>query len=111
MSDKRYSDRRLDALSALVLAETALNGPANKERRLICGLAVCMATRMVSGSQSGQIIALTIPPFMPLSSISFIKLTAVCIIVSSSVFTVIPSTAIFRNADISVYFLLAGVKV
>lgn len=27
MSDKKYSDTRLDVLSALVLAETVLNGP------------------------------------------------------------------------------------
>lgn len=48
MSDKRYSDKRLDVLSAIVLAETALNGPPSKERRLIINLALCMATRMVS---------------------------------------------------------------
>lgn len=29
-SDKRYSERRLDVLSALVLAETALNGPGTQ---------------------------------------------------------------------------------
>lgn len=48
MSDKRYSDKRLDVLSAIVLAETALNGPNTKERKLIIDLAICMATRMVS---------------------------------------------------------------
>lgn len=47
MSDKRYSDRRLDVLSAIVLAETALHGPGTKERRLVINLAICMATRMV----------------------------------------------------------------
>jgi len=48
VSDKRYSDKRLDVLSAIVLAETALNGPNTKERKLIIDLALCMATRMVS---------------------------------------------------------------
>lgn len=48
VSDKRYSDKRLDVLSAIVLAETSLNGPPTKERRLIINLAICMATRMVS---------------------------------------------------------------
>ena len=50
MSDKRYSDKRLDVLSAIVLAETALNGPNTKERKLIIDLAICMATRMVSAN-------------------------------------------------------------
>ncbi|XP_061187838.1 WASH complex subunit 4-like isoform X2 [Saccostrea echinata] len=45
-SDKRYSERRLDVLSALVLAETALNGPGTKERRLITHLALALGTKM-----------------------------------------------------------------
>lgn len=51
VSDKRYSDRRLDVLSSIVLAETALNGPNTKERKLIIDLAICMATRMVRDRQ------------------------------------------------------------
>ncbi|CAL1541419.1 unnamed protein product [Lymnaea stagnalis] len=46
MSDKRYSERRLDVLSALVLAESALNGPGTKERRLIVKLAMAVGTKM-----------------------------------------------------------------
>nr|KAG5706407.1 hypothetical protein BaRGS_033168 [Batillaria attramentaria] len=45
-SDKKYSDRRLDVLSALVLAESALNGPGTKERRLILNLALAVGTKM-----------------------------------------------------------------
>ncbi|XP_056000960.1 WASH complex subunit 4-like isoform X5 [Ostrea edulis] len=45
-SDKRYSERRLDVLSALVLAETALNGPGTKERCLIAQLALALGTKM-----------------------------------------------------------------
>ncbi|XP_052679123.1 WASH complex subunit 4-like isoform X3 [Crassostrea angulata] len=45
-SDKRYSERRLDVLSALVLAETALNGPGTKERFLITQLALALGTKM-----------------------------------------------------------------
>ncbi|XP_067685139.1 WASH complex subunit 4-like isoform X2 [Haliotis asinina] len=47
-SDKRYSERRLDVLSALVLAESALNGPGTKERRLIAKLALAVGTKMKS---------------------------------------------------------------
>ncbi|CAH1784090.1 unnamed protein product, partial [Owenia fusiformis] len=46
ISDKKYSERRLDVLSALVLAETTLNGPGTKERRLIANLALSVATKM-----------------------------------------------------------------
>jgi len=45
-SDKRYSERRLDVLSALVLAESALNGPGNRERRLVIKLATAVGTKM-----------------------------------------------------------------
>ncbi|XP_052780074.1 WASH complex subunit 4-like isoform X2 [Mya arenaria] len=44
ISDKKYSERKLDVLSALVLAETALSGPATKERRLIAKLALAIGT-------------------------------------------------------------------
>lgn len=46
MSDKRYSERRLDVLSALVLAEAAINGPASRERRLVIKLAMAVGTKM-----------------------------------------------------------------
>ncbi|CAG5126289.1 unnamed protein product, partial [Candidula unifasciata] len=46
MSDKRYSERRLDVLSALVLAELSLHGPATKERLLIVKLAMSVGTKM-----------------------------------------------------------------
>ncbi|ESO99519.1 hypothetical protein LOTGIDRAFT_113446 [Lottia gigantea] len=46
ISDKKYSERRLDVLSALVLAETALHGPGSKERRLILKLALSVGTKM-----------------------------------------------------------------
>ncbi len=49
-SDKKYSERRLDVLSALVLAENALNGPGTKERRLIVQLALAVGTKMVNAS-------------------------------------------------------------
>jgi len=48
ISDRKYSERRLDVLSALVLAENALNGPGTKERRLIVQLALAVGTKMKS---------------------------------------------------------------
>ncbi len=45
-SDKKYSDKKLDVLSALVLVENALNGPGTKERRLVIRLALSVATRL-----------------------------------------------------------------
>lgn len=46
ISDKKYSEQRLDVLSALVLAENTLNGPSTKERRLIMSLALSVGTQM-----------------------------------------------------------------
>ncbi|PRD23224.1 UNVERIFIED_CONTAM: Washc4 [Trichonephila clavipes] len=46
--DKKYSERRLDVLSALVLAEKSLNGPGSKERRLITYLAMALGVQMHS---------------------------------------------------------------
>ncbi|XP_072038890.1 WASH complex subunit 4-like [Amphiura filiformis] len=46
ISDKKYSEKRLDALSALVLVENALNGPSTKERRLVASLALSVGTQM-----------------------------------------------------------------
>ncbi|XP_071485715.1 WASH complex subunit 4-like [Diadema antillarum] len=46
ISDRKYSEKRLDALSALVLVENALNGPSTKERRLIANLALAVGTQM-----------------------------------------------------------------
>ncbi|EDV25801.1 uncharacterized protein TRIADDRAFT_24562 [Trichoplax adhaerens] len=45
-SDKKYTEARLDVLSALILAQNALNGPGTKERILICRLAICVALQM-----------------------------------------------------------------
>ena len=47
VSDRKYSERQLDVLSALVLTEKALNGPGTKERRLITKLALAFASKMV----------------------------------------------------------------
>lgn len=52
ISDKKYSEQRLDVLSALVLAENALNGPSTKQRRLIVSLSLSVGTQMVSGRAS-----------------------------------------------------------
>ncbi|XP_070557659.1 WASH complex subunit 4-like isoform X2 [Ptychodera flava] len=46
ISDKKYSEKRLDVLSALVLVENSLNGPGTKERRLILRLGMSVATQM-----------------------------------------------------------------
>lgn len=50
ISDKKYSEQRLDVLSSLVLAENALSGPSTKERRLVVSLALCVGTQLVCGS-------------------------------------------------------------
>uniref|UniRef100_T1J3X6 WASH complex subunit 4 n=1 Tax=Strigamia maritima TaxID=126957 RepID=T1J3X6_STRMM len=47
-SDRKYSERRLDVLSALVLAEKALNGPGTRERRIVTNLAMSMGTQLKS---------------------------------------------------------------
>ncbi|XP_021113967.1 WASH complex subunit 4 [Heterocephalus glaber] len=46
ISDKKYSEQRLDVLSALVLAENTLNGPSTKQRRLIVSLSLSVGTQM-----------------------------------------------------------------
>ncbi|KAM6961159.1 WASH complex subunit 4 [Aplochiton taeniatus] len=46
ISDKKYSEQRLDVLSSLVLAENALSGPSTKERRLVVSLALSVGTQM-----------------------------------------------------------------
>ncbi|XP_035765797.1 WASH complex subunit 4, partial [Neolamprologus brichardi] len=46
ISDKKYSEQRLDVLSSLVLAENALSGPSTKERRLVVSLALCVGTQL-----------------------------------------------------------------
>uniref|UniRef100_A0A3P8WCL7 WASH complex subunit 4 n=1 Tax=Cynoglossus semilaevis TaxID=244447 RepID=A0A3P8WCL7_CYNSE len=46
ISEKKYSEQRLDVLSSLVLAENALNGPSTKERRLVVSLALCVGTQL-----------------------------------------------------------------
>uniref|UniRef100_A0AAR2L3F5 WASH complex subunit 4 n=1 Tax=Pygocentrus nattereri TaxID=42514 RepID=A0AAR2L3F5_PYGNA len=46
ISDKKYSEQRLDVLSALVLAENILNGPSTRERRLVLSLALSVGTQM-----------------------------------------------------------------
>ncbi|CAH2277508.1 Hypothetical predicted protein [Pelobates cultripes] len=46
ISDKKYSEKRLDVLSALVLAENTLNGPSTRQRRLVVSLALSVGTQM-----------------------------------------------------------------
>ncbi|XP_069694005.1 WASH complex subunit 4 isoform X2 [Periplaneta americana] len=46
IQDKRYSEKHLDILSSLVLAEKALHGPGTKERRLVARLALSTANQM-----------------------------------------------------------------
>lgn len=46
VSDKKYSEQRLDVLSALVLAENALSGPSTRERRLVVSLALSVGTQL-----------------------------------------------------------------
>nr|XP_033806701.1 LOW QUALITY PROTEIN: WASH complex subunit 4 [Geotrypetes seraphini] len=46
ISDKKYSEQRLDVLSALVLAENTINGPSTKQRRLVVSLALSVGTQM-----------------------------------------------------------------
>lgn len=47
ISDKKYSEQRLDVLSSLVLAENVLSGPSTKARRLVVSLALCVGTQLV----------------------------------------------------------------
>jgi WASH complex subunit 7 len=46
ISDKKYSDKKLDILSGLVLAGNALNGPTTRERLLIAKLGLVISNRM-----------------------------------------------------------------
>ncbi|XP_066997257.2 WASH complex subunit 4 isoform X3 [Anabrus simplex] len=46
VQDKRYSEKHLDILSSLVLAEKILHGPGTRERRLVLRLALCTANQM-----------------------------------------------------------------
>ncbi|KAK2158033.1 hypothetical protein LSH36_178g02040 [Paralvinella palmiformis] len=46
VSEKRYSDKKLDMLSSLILAENVLSGPGTKERRLVLHLALAIAKQM-----------------------------------------------------------------
>ncbi|XP_078343242.1 WASH complex subunit 4-like [Oculina patagonica] len=45
-ADKKYTDKRLDVLAALVLVQNALNGPATKERRLVTMLGLHVGTQI-----------------------------------------------------------------
>ncbi|XP_049805094.1 WASH complex subunit 4 [Schistocerca nitens] len=45
VQDKRYSEKHLDILSALVLAERVLHGCGTKDRRLVLRLAICAANQ------------------------------------------------------------------
>lgn len=56
VSDKKYSEQRLDVLSALVLVENTLNGPSTKQRRLIVSLALSVGTQMVSVTLPYQLL-------------------------------------------------------
>lgn len=68
ISDKKYSEQRLDVLSALVLAENTLNGPSTKQRRLIVSLALSVGTQMVS--------AMTAPALHLFGGVSYEKIPA-----------------------------------
>ncbi|XP_064467103.1 WASH complex subunit 4-like [Ornithodoros turicata] len=46
VTDKKYSERKLDVLSALVLTEKCLNGPGTRERRLIIHLAMAVGVQL-----------------------------------------------------------------
>lgn len=64
ISDKKYSEQRLDVLSSLVLAENALNGPSTKERRLVVSLALCVGTQLVCWEKSVvDAMQTLLPPF------------------------------------------------
>ncbi|KXJ13474.1 WASH complex subunit 7 [Exaiptasia diaphana] len=45
-ADKKYTDKRLDVLAALVLIQTALNGPVTQERQLVTNLGLHVGTLM-----------------------------------------------------------------
>ncbi|CAF0880881.1 unnamed protein product [Rotaria sordida] len=45
-TDKRFTDKQVDVLAALVLAESCLNGPCTKERLLIFRLAFSFGSRL-----------------------------------------------------------------
>lgn len=61
ISDKKYSEQRLDVLSSLVLAENALSGPSTKERRLVVSLALCVGTQLVSQEETSFYIQTIFP--------------------------------------------------
>lgn len=63
ISDKKYSEQRLDVLSSLVLAENALSGPSTKERRLVVSLALCVGTQLVCGDSDAQQNGTTVKMF------------------------------------------------
>jgi len=46
VSDKKYSEKRLDILSGLVLAGNSLNGPPTKERLLVASYGISIANRL-----------------------------------------------------------------
>ncbi|XP_044177344.1 WASH complex subunit 4-like isoform X2 [Acropora muricata] len=48
VADKKYTDKRLDVLAALVLVQNVLNGPATKERRLVTQLGLHVGTQFKS---------------------------------------------------------------
>lgn len=65
ISDKKYSEQRLDVLSSLVLAENALNGPSTKERLLVVFLALCVGTQLVcSAFICLSVAAFDLPPIV-----------------------------------------------
>ncbi|XP_068718075.1 WASH complex subunit 4-like [Montipora capricornis] len=47
-ADRKYTDKKLDVLAALVLVQNALNGPATKERRLVTQLGIHVGTQFKS---------------------------------------------------------------
>ena len=48
VQDRKYSDAKLDVLSALILAESSLHGPTTKERMLVLRVSLALAKQHVS---------------------------------------------------------------
>ena len=48
VQDRKYSDAKLDVLSALILAESSLHGPTTKERMLVLRVSLALAKQQVS---------------------------------------------------------------
>ena len=60
IQDKKYSDKKLDVLSALLLAENCLNGPGTAERRLVLKIAMAVANQQVRAPTAPVYDAMTV---------------------------------------------------